>query len=356
MGNAARMPELMAIHSSTMNEWGIRIENPGLATLEQAAPLQIQFYESEAERRFLSCGYKSFDKTADGFSGKGALSPAPGLTFQFEDIWTRSSAIITVNRKVTVSGNAHGGFYSKISFDTLKGLTYPDVKLFAPGMTYGSPDYQYDFAPAGMTNYLAGSFNAREDDFTIPLCGIYFRDGTSAALVNLRPRCNTTVAETHDTKTTLIDDRIRFGALGANELSDGGISLAYWFPGSEESRQRYHPVRHGFIHEYSISFRFGSDETYHDFYTSTWRWCWGKMAPATNYHDMDVVQKSLVDHLAGLVLKYDDRVGIPFWTSMVTGRNFGDAGLRDRDAVVGIAVGVTQGQSTEPTLAKVRFP
>jgi hypothetical protein len=38
------------------------IDNPGLAAVEQAKPLQVQFYESEAYIRSLSCGYKSFDK------------------------------------------------------------------------------------------------------------------------------------------------------------------------------------------------------------------------------------------------------------------------------------------------------
>lgn len=50
---------------------------------------------------------------------------------------------------------------------------------------------------------------------------------------------------------------------------------------------------------------------------------------------MDVLQRSLVDYLAGLVYKKDDRTGIPFWISMVAGKNFGDGGLRDRDVIMG---------------------
>jgi hypothetical protein len=49
-----------------------------------------------------------------------------------------------------------------------------------------------------------------------------------------------TSAETRDKYTTMIDERFGFGALGANELAQGGISLAYCFPGSENSRRRYH--------------------------------------------------------------------------------------------------------------------
>ena len=329
------LPTMLAVQSSTSKELGFKIECPGLATVEQATPIQIQLYESEASIRFLSSGYKSLEKMQDGFHGKGSISPSPGCMIQFDDMWTVLSTTISVKRRVIISGHCAGGFYSQISLDTLKSLTYPDVNLFAPGMTYGSPDYQYDFAPAGMTNYRAGSFNAREDEFTIPTTGIYFKDGTSVALMNLDPRCVTTAAETHDRHTTMIEERFSFGGLGANELPQGGLSLAYWFPGSQGTRRRYHPLKDGFTQEYCITFRFGENETYHDFYRATWRWCWARMAPKTNHHDMAVVQKALVDHLAGLTLRSGDRVGIPFWTSMITGKNFGDAGLRDRDAVMG---------------------
>jgi hypothetical protein len=133
----------------------------------------------------------------------------------------------------------------------------------------------------------------------------------------------------------MIDERFLFGAFGMNETDQGPINLAYWFPGSETSARRYHPIRDGLRQEYEVGFRFGKDQTYHNFYRGAWRWGWDVLAPKADHYDMAVVQRSLVNHLAGLAITYEDRTGIPFWTSMITGENFGDAGLRDRDAVMG---------------------
>jgi hypothetical protein len=184
-------------------------------------------------------------------------------------------------------------------------------------------------------NYQAGKFNVREEDFTIPLCGIWYYDSTSVTLFNPSPKGNTTASETVDLHATQMDKRFLFGMLGANNIQNEGIALSYVFPGTEPFRRRYHPVENGFTQEYRITCRFGRQESYREYYTSTWRWAWEVMNPSLVTYDMDIVQRSLVDHLAGLVYKYEDRTGIPFWTSMVTGKNFGDGGLRDRDAIMG---------------------
>jgi hypothetical protein len=66
-----------------------------------------------------------------------------------------------------------------------------------------------------------------------PLFGLHFNDGSSVALVDAAPVGSTTAAESYDLKAnTLIDERFRFGAIGAEEVNDN-TSIGFWWPGSE---------------------------------------------------------------------------------------------------------------------------
>jgi hypothetical protein len=336
LGELSSGDKVYAVQPAPEDGWGIWVMNKeGFRAAVQPKPMKLQYYQDETRITDLEGAYRSVTGTSDGFSCTGAISPVQGLEFVFEDTWTVEGKNLKMTRKVTVNGRGDGGFATGISLALRKDFVFPDIKLFAPGMSYGTPDYLSSWAPAGSENYQAGKFNVREEDFTIPLCGIWYNDSTSVALFSPSPKGNTTAAETADRHTTQIDKRFLFGMLGANNVPDEGIALSYVFPGNDPSRRRYHPAENGCTQEYRISFRFSREESYRDFYTSTWRWAWKVMNPSLVTYNIDVVQRSLVDHLAGLVYKYEDRIGIPFWTSMVTGKNFGDGGLRDRDAIMG---------------------
>ena len=69
------------IQSPGDQSWGIMVTSPGLATLEQSYPIQIEYYAAEADIRSLQAGYKTIVKTTTGFTGKGALSIPEGATF-----------------------------------------------------------------------------------------------------------------------------------------------------------------------------------------------------------------------------------------------------------------------------------
>lgn len=312
LGELSTGEKVYAVQSSPGGGWGLSVVDKEFRKAGQPKPMKLQFYENDNKITDLDVSYKSFDKTGAGFIGSGDISPVQGLVFKFEDTWTISGNSLNMNRKVVVQGNATGGFVTGISFILRTDFSFPNVRHFAPGMSYGTPDYLSARAPGGPTNYNAGRFNVREEDFTIPMCGIWYNDSSSVILLNSTPKGNTTATETNDRRTALTDKRFLFGELGANNIENGGITLSYLFPGCEPTRRRYHPVENGFKQEYNISFRFGSHETYHTFYSSSWRWGWATLKPALNPYDMAMVQKSLVDHLSGLVYKYEDRTGIPF--------------------------------------------
>jgi len=320
---------------SDANGWGVRVEAPGMASVTQSQPVRARAYESETEVSDLAVGYRSIRRSGSGYIGAGELSPVDGVVLRFEDTWSVSGSALRLSRRVQVEGSAHGGFFSAVTFSTDEQLWFPDVHHFAPGMIYGGPEYLTDRAPAGMPNFQAGTFQVREDAFTLPLFGVHFRDGTSLALLDPNPDGATTVADSYDERgVTMIDERFGFGALGAHETEGGGIEIGYWLPGSMEptpaplsaaslrnqpSGRRFHPLRDGLTQEYELAFRFGRDESFHDFYRNSWRWGWDILDPEVQPYDMAMMQRILADQLTGTIRTVEGRTGLPFWYYSTTG-------------------------------------
>lgn len=314
--------------------WGVKIDKTGKDDINQPTPLFMQVYKSEADIVNFKSGYNSADKNDNGFIGRCTIKVSNGVSFDFVDTWTISGNTVNISRNVTVHGENHWGYYTGISLATNPETYFSNVLLFAPGGFYGYTDNLRSRA----LNYEEGRFNSREENLPIPVCGVYFNDGTSVSIFNPKPKGTTTIAESARSFTgavTLIDERFDFGLFGINEQSDGSIELSYTYPGSETSKKRYHPVKEGAKQNYNMVFRLEKEQNYHDYYKALWRWAWEKLNVTPDFYDMAVVQKSLLDHLNGLVIRNNDKVGVPFWSSMMDGSNFGDAGLRDRDAVMG---------------------
>lgn len=346
LGDLATGAKVVAVQSPS-KEWGIEIESPGLASVRQLQPVRLELYEGEAKITESAAGYKSIKKTTDGFVGQAEITPLKGVVFRVEDRWTVSGPVLTVARKVAVSGSAPGGFFSAVVLSTDKNFSFPDVSYFIPGASYGGPEHLLEVAPAGMANYRAGRIEMREDKLAVPVLGMYFRDGTSVAVLNPRPRGDTTAAESQDREgRTMIDERFQFAALGVRERTGGGLEMGYWFPGTESRmqleqyggpvrrwRRRYHPIRDGFSQQYEVAFRFGRDESFHGFYSNTWRWAWATLKPAVNYQDIELVRQSLVDQLASTVITHDGRTGVPFACDTISGKL--GAYFRDSNSVMG---------------------
>ena len=124
----------------------------------------------------------------------------------------------------------------------------------------------------------------------------------------------------------LIDQRFQFGAIGAEERTEGN-ALGYWFPGSEgeetytgntypggqlhQWRRRFHPLRDGFEQQYEVAFRFGSADGLAACCSDSWRWAWRTLKPQVNPHDIAATRRYIVDTLADNVVEVEDRAGIP---------------------------------------------
>ncbi|HOO21835.1 MAG TPA: AMP-binding protein, partial [Kiritimatiellia bacterium] len=66
------------------------------------------------------------------------------------------------------------------------------------------------------------------------LFGVRFEDGSSVAILDEAPDGTTTLQDAHDldAAATIVDERLRFGALGA-EFDADHLLCGYWFPGTE---------------------------------------------------------------------------------------------------------------------------
>jgi hypothetical protein len=321
-------------------DWGIEISGGAAQPLTQAKPAQIEIYRGNDNVSDLAAGYQSVQKQAGAVIAKAKVTSSGQASFAVEDQWKISGEVLSLDRKVSVTGTEDkAGFLSAIRLSTTPTLTWPDADYFAPGLLYGEPRTRAT-APGGSLHYSARRFSIREDELPAPIFGLSFRDGRWAAVMDLAPRGDTSQAETTAQATTpIIDEELRFGALGAREVPGGGVDFGFWLPGTTNEfsggfgfggrpatpvtslvRRRYNPVKAGFSQSYQVGFRFGDGASLLGMERDAWRWAWQVLNPKTTPIDVEVARRALVDHLADRVLSVDDRAGIPFVIDSVSGR------------------------------------
>ena len=315
-------------------EWSIQISGAAVPRMMQTKPAQIEVYRNDENVSELATGYQSVQKEAGVLVAKAKLASGGDAAFAVEDRWTISGDVLSVDRKVTVTGaEPKAGFYSAIRLSTTPAVSWADADYLAPGLLYGDSTYNGDTSPGGEWNYRAKRFSLREDLLSAPLFALNFRDGRWAAVMDLAPRGDTTWAETSAPATrTVIDEHLQFGALGAHEARNGSVEFGFCFPGSTSEfardakspadsveRRRYHPVKAGFTHSYRVGFRFGQGDSFLDMERDAWRWAWQTLKPAAMHLDVETVRDVLTDHLDDHVLTANGVTGVPFLFDAVTG-------------------------------------
>jgi hypothetical protein len=320
-------------------DWGIEISGGATPRMSQPKPAEIEVFRGQENVRDLASGYQSVQKEAAAVMAKAKVAGEGNAAFAVEDRWTVSGAVLSLSRKVNITGTEdNAGFYSAIRFSTSPTVKWEDVNCFAPGVLYGDPSYGGSNSPGGTMNYRDKRFAIREDQMSAPLFAISFLDGHWAAVLDLAPRGDTTLAETTASAATpVIDERIQFGALGSRELAGGGIELGFWLPGATAEsgggfgmrggavanptvRRRYHPVKVGFSHSYEVGFRFGQAASFGDMQRDAWRWAWESLKPKITPVDVEVVRRTLIEHLDARVVSVEGRTGVPFLFDAVTGK------------------------------------
>lgn len=315
--------------------WGLDISGEAVPHLTQGNPAQIEVYRGENDVRDLAAGYQSVRMEAGTAISKARVAGAGGVAYLFEDRWKIAGNVVSLSRTVTVAGTEkNAGFDSAIRLSTAPTVSWSDLDDLAPGLLYGDPTYDGSSSPGGVLNYRAKRFEMREDLLPAPLFAISFRDGRWVAVLDPSPRGDTTWEEASAPATQpIVDGRLQFGAMGADELPQGGVAFGFWFPGTTREftrgsfgattvpvvRRRYHPVQAGFTQNYQVAFRFGQGDSFRGMERDAWRWAWQTLKPPVMHLDLNVVRRVVTDHLDNHVLHANGVVGVPFLFDAVTG-------------------------------------
>ncbi len=305
-------------------EWGIEIAAPAAPLVSQTRPARLEVFRAEDDMRQLAAGYQRIQKTAAGIDARAEIAYGDGVVFHVNDQWSLSGAVVSLRRKVEVTGNAPGGFGSSVVFAVDPSVGWADVNYMVPGALYGDPTYNGDRSPGGTLNYAARRLMMREDVLPAPLFALSFGNGASIAVLDPAPRGDTTVEET-PAKAAMTDARFQFGALGAWQADEGSIEFGFRFPGTvggysggrgtpagQRWVRRYHPISQGVAHSYQVRFRCGQNESFRDVTRNTWRWAWKTLNPPVTYIDVEQMRQVLTDHLAAQAATIDGRTAIPF--------------------------------------------
>lgn len=263
-----------------------------------------------------------------------------------------------MQRQVQVRGSGPGGFVSALTLMPRARVTREQVDYFAPGVVYGSTAHLLSEAIGNARLYgpgYAGVMRVREDRLPAPLFGVRFRDGSSLTVLDAHLDARTTTADGADADgKTQVDERLRFGAIGADQPARR-LSLGYWFPGAEGEvtygngatatpgpagrhrwRRREHPLRDGLRQSYRLQFRFGARQAWNAYEDGAWRWARRTLRPRLHTRDQDTVRRVVVSMLADRVVTTPHGTGIPYAWDVTTGKEIlGREGSGYRPAVLG---------------------
>jgi hypothetical protein len=339
LGSTPTGATVLFIRDTTGN-WGIEVSAKEFPLLLNRKPAQIEVFRSEEDIIKLSGGYQSVRKEEDFIIASAKLTGKNGASFNVEDRWSISGAVLSVGRKVIVTGSEeNAGFLSAIKLSTDTGMKWEDASYFSPDVLYGDPTYDGETSPGGTLAYKSKCFSIREDYISAPLFGLSFRNGNWAAVLDLAPNGATTREETSAPATTpVIDGQLQFGAVGAQEAEGGGVEFGFWLPGTTYEfsggsgpfasqsaatrivRRRYNPVAEGYTQNYQVGFRLGKGDSFNSMVRDAWRWAWESLKPQVTPIDIEAARLAMIDHLADHVLVVGDMAGVGFLYDAVTGK------------------------------------
>lgn len=316
---------IVSFLKSHEGDWGIEISGSSAPKILQLKPARVDVYVSEENKSTLLAGYKTIKKSNSGFLASAQLAFGDDVKFNLYDQWKLDGNVVSLKRKIEVTGNSSGGFSSSITFTIDPSIQWTNINCFVPGALYGDPTYNGDRSIGGTMNYNAKRFVMREDILPAPMIGLSFSSESSVTLLDPSPRGESTFEETKLLKKVMTDDRFQFGSFSVWQEDKNPIEFGFNFPGnmcmylfgpgaSAEPKwiRRFHPISQGVSHSYNINFRFGTNESFRDLTRNSWRWAWNSLKPAVNPVDVELVRRVLTDHLASQAVTIDGRTGIPF--------------------------------------------
>ncbi|MGN1099141.1 MAG: hypothetical protein ACI4S9_02250 [Christensenellales bacterium] len=316
------------------NAYGVKITSlapgrEGEVTWHNDAPAYIAVNEGmlvEGDEKPYEAGYLGLYKGEKGVLGYAVITTDSGSEFAvFDDYYVRDGCVV-VNREVKVkkASGTDGGFYSR--FSMLSGIESEDYSLgeyFAPGIWYKDNSYMVDGAIA--TTYNNKMIMIRETRMGLPLIMMRNKaNGDVLSICHYNPTVESTVNE-KESDTWDIGDGYRYGSLGI--IRGERLTVAFNYPCLEypttynlgTSVRRFHTVKEGNAHSYSLSLHFtnteetGEGEGFNAAMTETWEKHFSMQEQVVADVDLEHLYDVSVTDLEELVLsQYNGDAGVPF--------------------------------------------
>src|SRR5665647_2255108 len=87
-------------------EWGIEIKGSKVPVVMQPRPFSIQVFLTEDDIHEFAAGYKTVKKSNSKIDAFAEIAYGDYVIFRVNDIWSLKDEVISLKRKVEVSGNA----------------------------------------------------------------------------------------------------------------------------------------------------------------------------------------------------------------------------------------------------------
>lgn len=285
-------------------------------------PLRAEIVDG-AEARWLSAPYAH----KRGSLLEGTLVTPKGTRLRFSDRYRARRDGFDVARTVRVLavGPGETAFSSRFALMAEPNVRLRDREAFVPAILYGHPEDLPKGALGGDSD--AGTVLIREDRLPLPLAML--RDpatGGTVELLHRRPDGATFAGE--DFAPRIVNGRMRFGSIGF--LNEGGLEIAFQFPGSEGGRTyispreagwslRSHPLQVGFEQRYELRFTRSVAKTYAEAVGASWRRAFEDANPKPPKVSHEKVYRASMDLLAHYGKTYDGVPSMPFQARLPDG-------------------------------------
>lgn len=316
------------ISTLEINASGIRLQM-GTDRFANETPIDLRLAIGSEPAVALRGTYRSVSRNAGQLVCAATLTSSSGAAFSIQDVYSPGTRPNTfrVNREVTVlrSGNEEG-FQSRLRLSSSAG--FADHEYFVPGVWYRD---NAKARPGALgTSKTDERFLIREDRMPLPL--VMMRElerGVALSLVHLDPDGETCGADVTDKR--VIDERIRVASLGFEGQNQTAVTIAYpategersYAPGRRSANrlvERFHPIREGFSHRYSVLLHLQRSESFPQAMKAAWRCAFAEIDPSIERVDVEAVYQASIKLLSHWVKDVDGAPGIPFRLRLPEGR------------------------------------
>lgn len=342
-----------------MKKYKLSVKNGGVEVTKDEAllyfnkrPLMITVKTPFAVNEFYDGMYESVSCEDGKLVAKGTLKLKSGSAFAFVDAYEVVDEVFRVNRHVeVVKAGTDLGFSSKFSLYATSSAEPKDYDCFAPGCWYRQNQYAHDHIMG--KDLECEYYWMWETRCALPMFAMYHKESGESVCVS-RWASDVTLRDLDIMHSeNIVDPTFTIGAVGMskpenhtlnymyygfkitgdnpNPEEPQGLSIDYVYPAAEgqkpminhyggldfknraRSFQRVnHPVKEGFVQDYTIAVKMEQYDTYHEMMRVEWRNVYDRMRDKLFEVDNTKFFHDCMNIFMKFTNKYDDSYGLPF--------------------------------------------